>query len=140
MGWVTERHKCTYMEEAFENLRQAMDRDAGEANNVLGAEKNKVTNGNREGRWFLVTGAPIARGTKGDCYGFKVYLVDGSNAPHILIKREGPSTLPPLSDITITQGWDIDSSSCRLFYGKKMVSIDQICQIALEPMFFERGV
>ena len=132
MGWVTERHKCT-MDVAFENLRQAIKRDVGEANELLGCERNKIENGNHEGTWFLVTGAPIARGASTGTYKFKVYL----SKSEIFIQRTGPSTLPDLSDLTISQRWDVESASCRLCLGGKEVSVNQICQLALESMFFK---
>ena len=56
--------------------------------------------------------------------------------PKILIRRDGPQTLPPLSNIIAWQKWDPDTSTCQLTTGNETVTAETLSQKALDAMFF----
>lgn len=136
MGWVTDQYKCT-LDVAFWQLRQAVDRDVREANNLLSEHRRQmssfhVEDGNLQKTAFLVRGYPIRHSGSSDEYRFMFQMYRTS----IFIERLCPDTLPPAEDITVMQRWNIHTASCVLYADGKQVSVDQIAQLALEPMFF----
>lgn len=80
MGWVTERYRCT-LDVAFRELRDIVERDANEANELLPEYRKKtepfmVENGNNAGTRFLAKGFSFNRGQESDEYKFWFELHD----------------------------------------------------------------
>ena len=138
MGWVTERHRCT-LHHAFAELIETAEADVSEANRLLPPDQREarpfhLDRGNNGHKRFVVTGSPIKSDTYSDKYTFIFELHAAEDQIHI--RRNGPDTLINLDDLMITQRWDTDTSSCILCMGGRKVTIAQISQIVLEPMFF----
>ena len=141
MGWVTERHRRT-LDVTFRQLREAVERDVKEANNLLSEERKSahsfvVSDENVGPTQFLVRGFPIeypapSFGDKPAEYKFS-FRMEGSA---IEIERHGPSTLPDVEGFLVVQRWSPRETSCLLYIEGEEFSIDEISQIALEPMFF----
>ena len=137
MGWVTERYRCT-LDMAFEDLRAGVEGDVREANGLSGDESSRFSfesSDNSRNR-FLVTGFPLDRGRGGTPSKFVFQLDREAKAIHI--SRYRPDTVGGNAEnLVITQRWDANSGACRLFMDGRPVTVAQISQVALEPMFFE---
>lgn len=136
MGWVTERHRCT-LDMAFEDLRASVQSDVNEANSLSGEEPERFhfEPSNSSGDRFLVTGFPLDRRRGGTPSKF-VFQLD-REAKEIRISRNRPDTLGgSAGDIVVGQRWDIESASCKLCMNGRLVTVVQVSQAALEPMFF----
>ena len=135
MGWVTERYRCT-LDMAFEDLRAVVKGDVGEANGLSGDEPSRFRfepSENSRNR-LLVTGLPLDR----DRGGTRSKFVFALRGEEIHISRDRPDTLGGnAGNIVIGQRWDSETGSCRLFMDGRPVTVAQISQVALEPMFFE---
>ena len=137
MGWVTDRFHCT-LKGTFKSLKTAVTIDVNEANTLL-PEAQQVPQrfacapGDTE-IVFTVKGIPVSRSTSSDSYTFSFEL----HKDLIRICRDGPQPLPKPQPLVmvVKQRWNYATASCVLCMDGRQVSVEEISQIALEPMFF----
>ena len=144
MGWVTQCNDCLDMHLFFSQLRGAVDKDVSEANDLLSERRKRdlatyeiVPCGDSLEDKFMVIGYPIHADTNSDAYKFTFSRIKKDGVDVIYIERDGPDTLPDVSNMMVEQLWS------RKF-GKRVMRLDgesvtseaDISRRALEPMFF----
>ena len=141
MGWVSERYRCVANTEkltsAFNELRDLIRDDVKEANDLCNdvPDRFRLEEGQPTENCFRIIGLPLGRDMGGVSNRFE-FQIDRTNRIIRIFRTRPDTTGGDLATITITQRWDANSESCKLYMNGKAVTVDEIRKKAMEPMFF----